>query len=169
MLGIVIERTGGMRYDRLMSDLLWRPIGAAHAASVTVDALGASRAAGGLSLAAEDLLRIGLLLLNDGKVDGNRVIPKSWIDDMRTNGDDAAWANGNYRSFVEGGRYRSQWYQMPRGTDAFFAVGIHGQWLYVDVSTRTVAVKLASQSLPQDDGLDMQNLECLADLCASGD
>ena len=34
---------------------------------------------------------------------------------------------------------------------AFCAIGIHGQWLYVDPSTETVIVKLSSQDDPLGD------------------
>lgn len=46
LLGWVIERATGERYADLMSELLWKPMGAARSAYITVDRLGAPRCAG---------------------------------------------------------------------------------------------------------------------------
>ena len=165
MLGLLVERIAGMRYTEFLSAALWQPLGAAYPALMTVDLVGAPRGAGGLSIAAEDLLRIGIMLMEDGTANGKQVVSGRWVNDMLTNGDDEAWDKGNFATFVKGGRYRSQWYQMPRGgDDAFFAIGIHGQWLYCDRGSRTAIVKLSSQKIPQDDALDLQNLECFRQL-----
>lgn len=45
LLGWVIERAAGARYADLMSELLWRPMGAERSAYITVDRLGAPRVA----------------------------------------------------------------------------------------------------------------------------
>ncbi|MEL7428746.1 MAG: serine hydrolase [Pseudomonadota bacterium] len=158
MLGMVVEAVSGMRYTEFMAEVLWQPLGAAHPAMMTVDLAGTPRGAGGLSVAAHDLLRVGLMVLDGGASNGNQIISEAWVNDMLTNGDDEAWRTGDFETFVVRGRYRNQWYQMPRGRDAFFGVGIHGQWLYVDRPTRTAIVKLSSQSVPQDDALDQRNL-----------
>jgi CubicO group peptidase (beta-lactamase class C family) len=57
LLGWVIERATGRRYAELMSELLWKRIGAEYPAYVTVDRLGAPRAAGGLCVTVRDLAR----------------------------------------------------------------------------------------------------------------
>jgi CubicO group peptidase (beta-lactamase class C family) len=156
LLGILIERATGERYADVMSERLWKPLGARHHASVTVDAEGSARAAGGISVTARDLARVGEMLRQDGMVDGERIIPKAWIADMLTAGDHQAWVDGEPNFFPKG-RYRSQWYQSGEADGAFCAIGIHGQWLYVDPSTETVVVKLSSQPNPLDDELKHDN------------
>jgi CubicO group peptidase (beta-lactamase class C family) len=47
LLGWVIERISGKRYADLLGELLWQPMGASENAYITVDRLGAPRAAGG--------------------------------------------------------------------------------------------------------------------------
>jgi len=44
-LGWVIERATGRRFADLVSELLWQPMGALRSAYITVDRLGARRAA----------------------------------------------------------------------------------------------------------------------------
>jgi CubicO group peptidase (beta-lactamase class C family) len=156
LLGILIERATGERYADVLSDRLWKPLGAKNHASVTVDAEGTARAAGGISVTARDLARVGEMLRNGGSVDGKRLIPEAWLTDMLTAGDHQAWVDGK-SNFFPNGRYRSQWYQSGEPDGAFCAIGIHGQWLYVDPSTETVIVKLSSQPNPLDDELKHDN------------
>lgn len=156
LLGILIERATGERYADVLSDRLWKPLGAKNHASVTVDAEGTARAAGGISVTARDLARVGEMLRNSGTVEGRRIIPEAWLADMLTAGDHQAWVDGKSNFFPKG-RYRSQWYQSGEPDGAFCAIGIHGQWLYVDPSTETVIVKLSSQPNPLDDELKHDN------------
>ncbi|MGQ2967526.1 MAG: serine hydrolase domain-containing protein [Allorhizobium sp.] len=156
LLGILIERATGERYADVLSTRLWKPLGAKNHASVTVDAEGTARAAGGISVTARDLARVGEMLRNGGKVDGKRLIPETWLADMLTAGDHQAWVDGKSNFFPKG-RYRSQWYQSGEQDGAFCAIGIHGQWLYVDPSTETTIVKLSSQPNPLDDELKHDN------------
>ena len=56
------------------------------------------------------------------------------------------------------GSYRSQWYLTNEPSGAFCAIGIHGQWIYVDPRAGMVAVKQSSQPLPEDGGFDQLTL-----------
>ncbi len=150
LLGHIIETVTGARYADLLSDLLWKPMGARNHGSITVDAIGSPRTAGGISVTARDLARVGELLRNDGAVEGRQVVPAAWVADMRENGDRQAWQEGRNVD-LPNGRYRSQWYQSGDADGAFAAIGIHGQWLWVDPSTQTVLVKLSSQPDPLGD------------------
>jgi CubicO group peptidase (beta-lactamase class C family) len=49
LLGWVIERATGCRFADLMSDCIWKPMGAEASAYITVDRLGAPRCAGGFA------------------------------------------------------------------------------------------------------------------------
>ena len=103
LLGWIVERAGGARFADLMRDLLWRPMGAAHDAYITLDPHGASRAAGGMCMMLEDMARIGELMRMNGAANGSQVVPASWIADIRNNGDAAAWQKGEMTdAFPEG-------------------------------------------------------------------
>jgi len=164
ILGILLERVTGTTYAELMSELLWKPMGALSNGYMTVDARGAPRGAGGLSIAGHDLMAFGELLLNGGSTGFRQIVPESWIDDTLNNGDTNAWAKGNFSHFLPGGRYRNQWYQLAPPSMAFMAIGIHGQWLFIDPATKLVIVKLSSQELPQNDGLDLETVQVLSNL-----
>ena len=43
------------------------------------------------------------------------------------------------------GRYRGKWYATGNERGAFCAIGIHGQWIYIDPTSEVTIVKLSSQ------------------------
>lgn len=163
MLGLVIEAAVGRRYHEFLADRLWAPMGARGAAHVTVDRVGAARAAGGICVTARDLARFGQLVLDGGSTaDGRELIPRSWIDDMRRNGDPDAWRRGNDAHVFEEARYRSCWYNVGDERDCFCAIGIHGQWIWIDPASRIVLVKMSSRPLPSDDAATAAEIEFLS-------
>jgi len=152
LLGWVIERATGQRYVDVMSELLWRPLGAARSAYITVDRLGAPRCAGGVCTTVRDLARVGLLLVQGGARGSTPIVPERWIDDIAHHGDPAAWAAGNGSEFFPGLplRYRSKWYVQDGAAPVLFGFGIHGQFLIVDRQREIVIAKVSSQALPID-------------------
>jgi CubicO group peptidase (beta-lactamase class C family) len=154
LLGWVIERATGQRYADLISALLWRPLGAASSAYITVDRLGAPRCAGGVCMTVRDLARVGQLMVLGGARDSTPIVPERWIDDITLNGDRDAWAAGNGVAFFPDLplRYRSKWYVQDGDAPLLFGLGIHGQHLFVDRTHEIVVAKVSSQALPIDVG-----------------
>jgi CubicO group peptidase (beta-lactamase class C family) len=165
LLGWIIERCAGARYVDLMSELLWRPMGASRPAYVTVDRLGAPRAAGGMCATTRDLARVGQLVAQEGASGGKQIVPASWIADITSNGDPDAWDKGDFAAYFPGVpmHYRSKWYiaRPDEGASAkdgsgsgngpmLFGVGVHGQNLFVDAKRDLVIAKFSSQALPLD-------------------
>lgn len=154
LLGWVIERASGKPYAELMSELLWRPMGATRSAYVTVDRLGAPRVAGGVCTTTRDLALIGQLLVENGARDGRAIIPRGWISDITEAGDPKAWDGGNFALMFPGLaiHYRTKWY-VERSGPVMFGVGVHGQNLFIDLNKNLVIAKFSSQALPLDDRL----------------
>ncbi len=155
LLGWVIERASGYRYADLMAQLLWEPLGATRSAYITVDRLGAPRAAGGMCATARDLALVGQLLLEDGTRDSKQVVPSAWIADIAGNGNAAAWNAGSFAPYFPGRamHYRSKWYVDNEAGPMLFGLGVHGQNLFVDPASDLVVAKFSSQELPLDSDL----------------
>jgi hypothetical protein len=153
LLGWVLERASGQRYADLVSDRLWRPMGAERSAYITVDRLGAPRCAGGVCTTVRDLARVGQLLLQGGSRDGRRIIPTNWIDDLISGGDPSAWNEGDFVELFRGApmRYRSKWYVQDGPAPLLFGFGVHGQNLFVDRTNQVVIAKVSSQAAPIDE------------------
>jgi CubicO group peptidase (beta-lactamase class C family) len=143
LLGWAVERAAGAPYAELMSKHLWKPIGAERDAYVTVDRHGAARAAGGICVTACDLARVGQWMVETRS---------AWVDDMERGGDRAAWDAGSFAAYFPGMpmRYRSKWYILEGAAPLVFALGIHGQNLFVDRRNEIVIAKVSSQAMPLD-------------------
>jgi CubicO group peptidase (beta-lactamase class C family) len=171
LLGWVIERAASRRYADLMSDLIWKPMGAARSAYITVDRLGAPRCAGGMCTTVPDLARVGQLIIEDGSRAGSEIIPSAWIDDITENGDQDAWAAGSFIEYFPGVpmHYRGQWYVQRGPVPLLMAFGIHGQYLFIDRQRRVVIAKASSQDLPLDAAqiaLTVRSVGCIRDWLA---
>jgi CubicO group peptidase (beta-lactamase class C family) len=164
LLGWIVERAGGQRYAALLSELIWRPLGAGQDGYVTIDKGGAARAAGGICVTLRDLALFGEMIRNGGRIGTTEIVPADWIEDIRTAGDREAWKKGDLYALLPEGGYRSQWYQTGNAHGAFTAIGIHGQWLYIDPAARLVIAKLSSQALPVDDPLDQRLLKLFGEI-----
>jgi CubicO group peptidase (beta-lactamase class C family) len=163
VLGLIVERASGQRFPDLISERLWRPIGAREDAYVTVDATGTARAGGGLFMTTRDFARVGELMRLNGTMNGRRIVSADWVQDTVSGGSREAWQTGSGAYWLPDGNYRNQWYQLG---DAFFALGIHGQWLYVNPRAETVIAKFSSQTEPINNSLKYLNLALFATLSA---
>jgi CubicO group peptidase (beta-lactamase class C family) len=158
LLGIIVERASGLRYADLLREKLWIPLRARGRCTVTVDAEGTARAAGGVSMTARDLARVGEMMRNGGMAGSRAIVSERWVRDTISTGDQAAWKSGDFAHLLKDGSYRNKWYQSGFDNGAFMAIGIHGQWLYVDPLSEVVIVRMSSQHEPDDDPLSQQTM-----------
>ena len=165
LLGIALERAVGRRFHDYLAERLWRPLGLHGPAYVTVDRVGTARAAGGICLTVTDLARIGQLLLDEGRgPDGRQIVPAAWISDMREKGNRRAWVEGDFADMFANGRYRSCWYDVGDGRETLAAVGIHGQYLWVDFTNRVVLARTASRPQASEDAETQQDIALMSAL-----
>ena len=80
---------------------------------------------------------------------------------MRSNGNREAWRKGNDAHVFPEGRYRSCWYDVGDDRGSFCAIGIHGQWIWIDPVSRIVLVKMSSRPAPSDDAATAAEMEFL--------
>jgi CubicO group peptidase (beta-lactamase class C family) len=154
LLGWAIERATGQTIAALLSARLWKPMGAEDAAYVTLDRTGLARCAGGLCATARDFARLGQLIVDGGKRGAREIIPAAVIGDITNNGDADVWKNGQwgkaFASISNNMRYRSGWYLVDDQPKTMFAMGIHGQNLFIDRANRIVVAKLSCWKQPID-------------------
>ena len=80
--------------------------------------------------------------------EGTQIIPAAWIDDIVENGSADAWDAGVFAPFFPG---RKMHYRVDLGeAPLLFALGIHGQYLFVDRRNQLVIVMMSSQANPLD-------------------
>ncbi|WP_371398016.1 serine hydrolase domain-containing protein [Fretibacter rubidus] len=97
-------------------------------------------ALGGLNLATRDYAKFGQLFLDGGQFNGKQVVPANWVAESTVHS--APNLNGR------GTGYGYQWWvPMPQeGPNAgdFFAVGIYGQYIYINPRAGLVIAKNAA-------------------------
>lgn len=146
VLGLVMERATGRTLAALVEETIWQPIGAEFPASFTLDPEGNAVADGGFSATLRDFARFGAMLLDDGEVEGRRVVPKAFFDDTRRA--DPALFGPPFTIVLPKGAYRNQFWLREAGGRTLLSRGIHGQLIVVDPERRMVAVKLSTWPEP---------------------
>lgn len=167
VLGLVVERVSGQRFADFVALRLWQPLGAKQDAYITVDAAGSARSGGGFCMTPRDFARVGEMMRSGGIANGRRILPQDWVNDTMMGVPAGPWSANKLHEWLPGGGYRNKWYQMRAAGHAVFALGIHGQWLYVDPKAEMVVAKFSSQSVPVDNDIKRLNLAlfgALADL-----
>ena len=153
VLGWLMERATGLSVPELVTKHLWSKLGAEHDAYLLLDGAGSAQLDGGLACSLRDLARFGLMLVQGGRLDGVQVVPERWLDDVRRNGDNAAFAAAA-QTWEDGGdysgcSYRSCfWVRELADHTVFSAVGWLGQRVYVNQEAGVV-VAMFSSSPPE--------------------
>ena len=137
-----MERVTGRRLPQLVSDEMWSKIGAEHDACFTVDSSGYALACGGFNATLRDYARFGLLHLNTGVCDGERVVPVDWINDVRSG--PHGLFNDTGRELLPNGRYRNQFWIEDANRETVMCFGVFGQLIYISPEYDLVAVKLST-------------------------
>jgi CubicO group peptidase (beta-lactamase class C family) len=142
-LGWIIARVTGRSVAELLSERIWRHLGAEQDAYFSVDSIGTPFAGGGLNTGLRDLARFGEMMRNGGRFNGQQIVPKAVVDDIRSGGDPAIFAKAGYR-LLPGWSYRNMWWATNNEHGAFTARGVHGQTLYIDPKAGMVIARYAS-------------------------
>jgi CubicO group peptidase (beta-lactamase class C family) len=141
LVAVAAERAAQARFADLLSELIWKPLGAESDAEIAVDPAGSAIASGGLSATLRDYARVGDMVLQNGVVNGRTVVPESWLalppEATRV---PAATATGTPADYWNG-----WWYIDGRRC----GLGIHGQVLAIDRRARLVIVILSSWPAPE--------------------
>ena len=156
LLGLVLEEISGLPLAQLISEELWMPLGCGPA-TITIDSKKMARTAGGLSCSIQDLAMVGELMRAGGIHSGAALLNPMWVVDTFTGGDKAAWSCGEFVDSFPDGSYRNQFYAI--GDGVLCAIGIHGQWIYIDAAKEVVIAKFSCQPTADDDDLDRKSLD----------
>src|SRR5262249_40161408 len=137
----LVARVTGRSLSAYMSEKLWKPIGAEAPARWIIDqpgARGREMAAGGLLVRLRDYGRFGVLFANGGRVHGEQLLPRGWVE-LATQPQDPQVQLGKLEPGYALG-YGFQWWCLPGPNHRFTAQGIHGQFVLVDPVKQLVMV-----------------------------
>jgi CubicO group peptidase (beta-lactamase class C family) len=103
------------------------------------------------------MARFGEMIRLGGKWQGQQVVPRAVIDDIRGGASREAFVHGGYTT-LPGWSYHNQWWISHDDHGAFMARGIHGQAIYVDPKAEMVIARFASHPLASNLLLDPTSL-----------
>ena len=139
---------------------IWSKLSPRHDATIVVDPLGFPYVGAGMNACARDLANFGLMMIDGGVFNGRQVVPAAWIADT-AKGDSTSkdcFAKGAYGDDVPGWHYRNQVWVASSDPAVMLAIGIHGQYVYMDKGRGLVIVMLSSQPKPLDVALDLDTM-----------
>jgi CubicO group peptidase (beta-lactamase class C family) len=125
---LITKKTGQSAFDFAKKEL-FEPLGIQSARWDSVDAQGVNDGGAELSLAPDDMARVGYLYLHNGMWDGKQIIPSSWVDRVKEGSVSATF----------GFHYANLWWSRPE-KGAYMAQGRHSQWILVLPKLDIVAV-----------------------------
>lgn len=140
VLGLVVRAATGKALTDYLSEKIWKPMGAEADASWIVDRGGYEIAYGGLNATLRDYARLGMLLANDGTLDGKEIIPAAWVRAATTPSGRAFEPNGSGMIFG----YGYQTWLLPGPGRQFILRGVRAQAIFVDPASKLVLVHTAA-------------------------
>lgn len=120
LVGATVSQVAGMPEQQYAAKRLFEPLGMSHYRWDGADGKGAVSGGWGLRLRSIDMARLGMLMLNQGRWNGQQIVPASWVAQMTTPSGPAAdygyycWVNNIVKSERE-----------------FSAMGYKGQFITV--------------------------------------
>jgi CubicO group peptidase (beta-lactamase class C family) len=156
-LGWVIARATGKSVGDNLQERIWSKLGAEQDAYFAIDSVGTEFAGGGLNTGLRDLARFGEMMRLDGRFNGQQIVPKAVVDDIRNGADKAHFAKAGY-PLLPGWSYRNMWWVSHNEHGAYSARGVHGQLVYVDPKAEMVIARYASFPLAGNANIDPTSL-----------
>ena len=151
VLALALRAAVRMPLADYLSVKIWRPMGAEFDATWHVDMAGQEFGYSGLNATLRDWGRLGMLLANDGALNGRQIVPAEWVRAMTTA--EAAHLQVGVATKNNGYGYQTWLIGDPRGggDKRYFALlGVRGQAIFVDPATKTVVVHTAVHATQRD-------------------
>ena len=134
VLGWLVERVSGMTASAYLASRIWEPLGAQSDGFFIMDGppgVGREFTGAGYNATLRDYARLGQMVLNGGEANGHRILPADWIALSTAPAVPSDPAPYGY-----------QWWTVPN-SHAFSAIGLQGQFIFIDPDSKTVVVKLS--------------------------
>lgn len=142
--GALVRAATGKPVAEYLSEKIWSKVGMEADASWWLESPDGLEVGGsGLSATLRDYARFGLFLLHDGVIKGERVLPEGWV------------ATASTPKVVAGETVEYGYMLWPLHGRSYAAIGIFGQFVFVDPDKNLVVAMWSAQPKPVGrEGLD---------------
>ena len=143
---MVTNAAGGSAVDaeQFARRELFAPLGMAHTV-IQADATGTLVGSGGSYGTARDFARFGQLYLDDGVVDGRRILPEGWVAYSHSQTLDTGYGAGFWLNIKHDTRvpvWNAPWGMPQLPKDMYYARGAFGQYVVIVPSEKLVVVRM---------------------------
>src|SRR5438874_9289108 len=147
VLGLVLRAATGKPLAEYLSEKIWQPMGAEADATWIIDQGGYEAAYFGINATVRDYARLGMLLANDGAVDGRQIIPAAWVR-AATTASEKRFEPGQIENFsgacCSSLGYGYQTWILPGKERQFMLWGLRMQFIFVEPKSKLVMVHTAA-------------------------
>lgn len=137
VVAALVAAATGKNVADYLAEKIWQPFGMESDASWWLASEeGLEIGGSGLSATLRDYARFGLFMLHEGVIDGEPTLPAGWIKDATTPGSNT----------IDGSDYGYMWWLLE--LQAYAAIGIFGQFVYVHPQSNLVVAMWGAQPKP---------------------
>lgn len=150
-LAWIVARATGKSWADHLEERIFQKLRPERDAFVIVDAMGTQTGAGGLAFTLRDVGRFAQMLANNGRFNGQQILPERVVAKIRAGGNPQHWHTYPWETGTNS--YTSQWY-VDTAAKIVRAMGIHGQMIEIDYDNDQVIVVQSSwpSAAPPDPG-----------------
>ncbi len=148
ILGAIVEGAVKKPLADYLSETIWSKVGMENDASWWLESPGGMGFGGsGIGATLRDYARFARFVLDEGRVGGNRVVPDGWF------------LEAGAPRMIGGSQvnYGYMWWVPPQDDPihhgAFMAIGIFGQFIYINPREKLAIVVLSARPKPLDKGM----------------
>ena len=161
VIGMVLRAATGKTIMEYFQEKLWNKLGTEEDAFYITDTTGEPMVLGGLNMLSRDYGRMGMLYRDGGVYNGEQIVPAKWIEDSIT--PDAPHLMPGKRDTANTNfGYGYQWWLPENPDQEFLAIGIYGQYIFIDRKTNTVIVKNSADRGFMDNGYESKDIAVAA-------
>ncbi len=159
VIGMVVRGATGRSVTDLLSEKIITPMGLEYAPYYVTDGAGVAFVLGGLNLTTRDYARMGQMFLQNGRYNGQQIVPADWV--AASTAPSAPTAEGQIG-------YGYQWW-IPQGATEgeFMARGVYGQYIYINRADGVVIATNAADRKFREAGISDQNIAIFRQISAA--
>ena len=98
------------------------------------------------------------LYLHEGAYNGEQILSKEWVKDSMDIREAYSKPGSNYDAYNAIG-YGYQWWVLEGEEGEFMAIGVYGQWIYVNPSKKVIIVKTSADPDFMAKGYELKHVE----------
>ena len=159
VIGMVVRGATGRSVTDLLSEKVITPMGLEYAPYYVTDGAGVAFVLGGLNLTTRDYARMGQMFLQNGRYNGQQIVPADWV--AASTAPSAPTAEGQIG-------YGYQWWIPQDATEGdFMARGVYGQYIYINRADGVVIATNAADRKFREAGVSDQNIAIFRQMSAA--